>query len=137
VTENGAVVELLLQYMHYEKPPDLAKVPFKDLLGLAEAAHKYDVMFAMCESTRAMECVSFQWYGSAFVDSLDRKVVAEHPFEVLNWALRHSHHTIADMAAEAAVTFSPDDVLLCDTVPVTWVSPLPPPKPHAVVLNQT
>jgi len=58
LTEPAAVLELLLQYMHIQEPPDLALVDFKDLLGLAEAAHKYEVYFAIHESKRAMLCVS-------------------------------------------------------------------------------
>jgi len=56
--EPAAVLELLLQYMHIQdEPPDLTAVEFKDLEGLAEAAHKYKVPFAVYESKKGLQGV--------------------------------------------------------------------------------
>jgi len=41
LTETSAVLDLLLQYIYPQPPPDLAFVNIKLLLGLAEAAEKY------------------------------------------------------------------------------------------------
>jgi hypothetical protein len=57
--ESAEVLDLLLQYMHVQEPPDLSKVKLDDLVGLADAARKYGVPFAVYVSTKEMECVKF------------------------------------------------------------------------------
>ena len=46
LSETSAVLELLLQHMYRGTRPDLRKVDFKTLSGLAEAAEKYQVFAA-------------------------------------------------------------------------------------------
>lgn len=43
VRQSTSVVELLLQYISREPPPDLTKVDFEPFMELAEGAEKYDV----------------------------------------------------------------------------------------------
>lgn len=47
LTETAAVLDLLFQFMYPQVQPDLHKVPFKTLAGLAEAAEKYQVYAAL------------------------------------------------------------------------------------------
>ena len=47
MTEPSSVLELLLQYMYRQPQPDLTTVCFSDLMGLAEAAERYQVYPAM------------------------------------------------------------------------------------------
>ena len=46
LSENSAVLELLLQYMYRQPQPDLRNVKFAALAALAEAAEKYQVYSA-------------------------------------------------------------------------------------------
>jgi hypothetical protein len=46
LSENSAVLELLLQYMYHQPQPDLKNVEFATLAALAEAAEKYQVYSA-------------------------------------------------------------------------------------------
>jgi len=45
--EDSEVIELLLQYMYLQRQPDLKRVPWKTMKGLAEAVEKYQVYSAM------------------------------------------------------------------------------------------
>jgi gamma-glutamyltranspeptidase len=47
LSEPSSVIKLLLQYMKPGPQPDLSKVDFEDLAGLAEAAQKYVVWSAI------------------------------------------------------------------------------------------
>jgi|ERR1700722_10052190 hypothetical protein len=58
LTEPAAVLDLLLQYVHNQPPPDLEEVDFKVLMGLADAARKYEVYPAIHWSTKAIRCAS-------------------------------------------------------------------------------
>jgi hypothetical protein len=43
LSENSAILELLLQFMYRQPQPDMRKVEFHILAGVAEAAEKYQV----------------------------------------------------------------------------------------------
>lgn len=47
LTEDGATLDLLFQYMYPQRQPDLSMIAFKRLAELAEAAEKYQVYAAM------------------------------------------------------------------------------------------
>ena len=47
LTETSTVLEILLQYMYRQPQPDLERVDFETLAGVAEAAEKYQVFAAM------------------------------------------------------------------------------------------
>lgn len=47
LTETSLVLELLLQYLYPGPQPNLEKVGFTELAGLAEASQKYEVWSAM------------------------------------------------------------------------------------------
>jgi len=47
LSESSSVIGLLLLYMKRGRQPDLSRVDFKLLAGLAEAAQKYEVWSAM------------------------------------------------------------------------------------------
>ncbi|TFK62874.1 hypothetical protein BDN72DRAFT_964285 [Pluteus cervinus] len=89
LSESAPVLELLLQYMYRQPPPDLSKVAFELLAGLAEAAEKYRVYYAIDGCRRAMR------------DSIS---VDGHAFQVLRWAVKHKHSDLIDEAAEAALS---------------------------------
>jgi hypothetical protein len=56
LSENSAVLELLLQYMYRQPQPDLKNVEFATLAALAEAAEKYQVYSA------TTICSVFMWF---------------------------------------------------------------------------
>ncbi|KAF8647237.1 hypothetical protein AX16_006829 [Volvariella volvacea WC 439] len=104
LSEHSSVLELLFQYMYRQPPPDLSPsteggpgVAFEVLAGLAEAAEKYRVYYAIDGCKRAM-----------------REAISEHPFEVMKWAIKHKHTKIIDQSAEAALALhnaSPKTIL--------------------------
>lgn len=57
LSESSAVLDLLLQYMYRQPPPELADISFELLAGLAEAAEKYRVYYAIDGCKRAMRYV--------------------------------------------------------------------------------
>lgn len=54
LTETSAVLDVLLQYMYRQPPPDLTEMEFELLADLAEASDKYSVYFAIDACSRAM-----------------------------------------------------------------------------------
>jgi hypothetical protein len=58
LTEPAAILDLLLQYMHIQKPPELTDLEFDSLLDLTEAAHKYGVPFATYACMEQVQCVT-------------------------------------------------------------------------------
>jgi len=57
--ENAEVLQLMLQFMHNTRQPDLNKIPFSTLAPLAEAAEKYMIYSAMQICHIHMEFVYF------------------------------------------------------------------------------
>lgn len=55
LSETSAVLDLLLQYMYRQPQPDLKKVDFETLAGVAEAAEKYQVFAAISWCKLLME----------------------------------------------------------------------------------
>ncbi|KZP29131.1 hypothetical protein FIBSPDRAFT_851977 [Athelia psychrophila] len=90
LTEDGATLDLLFQYIYPQRQPDLTKISFKQLAGLAEAAEKYQVYAAMeiCH-VRMSDAYS------------------DHCFEVMMYALRHGYGDLMDKAEKKALEVSP------------------------------
>jgi hypothetical protein len=45
--ETAEVIEIMLQFMHHTRQPDISKLEFDLLLSLAEAVEKYMIYSAM------------------------------------------------------------------------------------------
>ncbi|KZP29175.1 hypothetical protein FIBSPDRAFT_852012 [Athelia psychrophila] len=90
LTEDGATLDLLFQYIYPQPVPDLTKIGFKQLAGLAEAAEKYQVYAAI-----------------GFCQIRMSEAYSEHPFEVMMYAFRHGHGEIMDKAHNKALELSP------------------------------
>lgn len=108
--ESSDVVKLILLLVHLQRWPDLGKVPFQLLDGLAEATEKY-LMFSAMEICKIhMEYVIL--YINLPLDSeprLHRAATSSHPFEVLLYSAKHGHWEIANKAAYQALAHWPDD----------------------------
>ncbi|KZP05147.1 hypothetical protein FIBSPDRAFT_678043, partial [Athelia psychrophila] len=79
LTEDGDTLELLFQYIYPQRYPDPKDVEFTLLVKLAEAAEKYQVYTAMLICHVRMGDVN-----------------AEHPFEVMMYAMRHGYTDLMD-----------------------------------------
>lgn len=62
LSENSAILEILMQYMYRQPQPDLRKVEFHILAGVAEAAEKYQVYAATTVCNIYMRSVSFLYH---------------------------------------------------------------------------
>ncbi|KAJ7166643.1 hypothetical protein C8R46DRAFT_1094959 [Mycena filopes] len=104
--ETADVLELLFQYMYPQPQPDLTGLEFAVLAGLAEAAEKYSVYSAR------------GWCSIKMKDS-----AAEHPLQVLEYAVKHGQPDLATEAAQHSIPISVAealDVLTHDTF-VKWI----------------
>jgi hypothetical protein len=63
LSETAEVLELLFQYMYPQRAPDLKTIEFKVMVGVAEAAEKYQVYAAMELCNHYMGYVSFSKVG--------------------------------------------------------------------------
>ncbi|KZP06300.1 hypothetical protein FIBSPDRAFT_805060 [Athelia psychrophila] len=90
LTEDGATLNLLFQYMYPQRQPDLTKIDFKRSSELAEAAEKYQVYAAMASCNVRME-LSY----------------TEHSFEVMMYAFRHGYEDLMDKSQRKALEVSP------------------------------
>ncbi|KAJ7146994.1 hypothetical protein C8R44DRAFT_724686 [Mycena epipterygia] len=86
LSETSDVLDLLFQFMYPQLQPELEKLGFEICAGLAEAVEKYIVYSAL------------RWCRMKMSDS-----IPDHPFEVLNYALKHGHVDIADEAARQSM----------------------------------
>lgn len=108
LSENSAILELLLQYMYRQPQPDLRTVNFATLAGVAEAAEKYQVYAATTVCNIYMRFVltfSFAW-GSCECLVDFRAATEEHPHQVLAYAYKHNYTDIMDKAAPLAISQS-------------------------------
>jgi len=80
------VLDLLLQYMHRQRQPDLGDVDFQTLAELAEAAEKYEVYSAMTV-----------YMGYA---------IKNHAAEVLRYAFKYDYPKVMDVAAPLTINMS-------------------------------
>jgi len=80
------VLDLLLQYMHRQRQPDLTDVEFPILADLAEAAEKYEVYSAMTICNVHM-----------------RFAITSHPVEVLGYAFKHDYRKLMDEVAPLTI----------------------------------
>ncbi|KAK0218155.1 hypothetical protein IW262DRAFT_1463601 [Armillaria fumosa] len=120
LTESASVLELLLQYMYRQPPPDLSEIEFSRVADLAEAAEKYRVYFAIDACKRSM------WYAapssvkcSHLAGSSD--AIPQHSFEVLTWAVKHKHSKIIDLAAQRTVSLPTDNI--CEAISPPILAP--------------
>ena len=59
--EEGDVLNLLLQYMHSDMPPDISALPFDTLLRFAHAAYKYVVYHAVHHCATLLKYATFEY----------------------------------------------------------------------------
>ncbi|KZP16107.1 hypothetical protein FIBSPDRAFT_794853 [Athelia psychrophila] len=90
LTEDGATLELLFQYMYPQRHPDLRKIQFEQLAELSEAAEKYQVYTAMETCHDRME-----------------EAHSQHPFEVMMYAMKHGYADLMDKSELLALEVSP------------------------------
>ncbi|KAF9052070.1 hypothetical protein BJ165DRAFT_1452504 [Panaeolus papilionaceus] len=91
--ERRQPLELLLQYMHHARQPDLENVAFGVLAELSEASEKYVVYSAMTICHLFME-----------------RNVDTHPLEVFLYAQKHGYTKLADKAAPLTLKFSAEEM---------------------------
>ncbi|KAF9477114.1 hypothetical protein BDN70DRAFT_862258 [Pholiota conissans] len=84
--ETSAVLDLMLQFMHHTRQPDLGNIDFDLLCSFAEAVEKYLIYSAMSVCKILMNLS-----------------IAYHPVEVLVYALKHDYHELANTAAPLTV----------------------------------
>ncbi|KAJ6535830.1 hypothetical protein DFH09DRAFT_1402615 [Mycena vulgaris] len=113
LSETSDVLDLLFQYMYPQPQPDLEGVDFPLLSGLAEAAEKYEVHAAL------------GWSRMKLKNNLSnsRSSVAEHPLEVLDYAVKHGHVSLANECAHQSMGRAAADamaILAPDTFK-TWI----------------
>ncbi|KAJ7496463.1 hypothetical protein FB451DRAFT_1019366 [Mycena latifolia] len=111
LSESSDVLDLLFQYMYRQPQPDLEAVEFRIFAGLAEAAEKYGVHSALGWCRAKMKAST-----------------AAHPLEVLNYAVRHGHISLANESAPHSMGHAVSDameILAPDTFK-TWVRVVQP-----------
>jgi len=94
LTETAQTLELLFQFMYPQRPPDLAAVNFDLFMDVAEAAEKYQVYAAMQICAMHMELL-----------------YSAHPFEVMNFAIKHGYKRLMDVSERRALELSPTEAL--------------------------
>ncbi|KAJ7189082.1 hypothetical protein C8R46DRAFT_1206180 [Mycena filopes] len=106
--ETADVLELLFQYMYQQPQPDLNTVEFAVLAGLAEAAEKYVVYSAL------------GWCRAKMKES-----AAEHPLQVLEYAVKHGHPELASECAQYSMSSSVAEAMnvLTQSTFEKWVRP--------------
>ncbi|KAJ8496792.1 hypothetical protein ONZ45_g12296 [Pleurotus djamor] len=107
LSESSEVLNVLLQYMYRQPPPDLYELEFEVLEQVAEAADKYRVFFAIDACKRAM-----------------RDAIPSYSFQVLNWAVKHKHTQLIDEAAEYTIHMSSDNMkdALALSIQGAWIT---------------
>ncbi|KAF9472588.1 hypothetical protein BDN70DRAFT_818431, partial [Pholiota conissans] len=105
--ETADVLELMLQFMHHTRQPDLSEVSFTLLSSLAEAVEKYMIYSAM--------------------DICKVLSIEEHPLDVLVYAQKHDYTKLANKAAPLTIAMNSKEVVakanaarLYDSFIVTW-----------------
>ncbi|KAF4616878.1 hypothetical protein D9613_008924 [Agrocybe pediades] len=79
LTESADILDLLFQFVYPKRDPDIDNLNFETLLGLAEAAEKYEVFHAM--TITRMQLKSF---------------VSAHPMQIISHATRHDYPTLIE-----------------------------------------
>ncbi|KAJ7824316.1 hypothetical protein B0H14DRAFT_2454070 [Mycena olivaceomarginata] len=104
--ENSDVLDLLFQYMYRQPQPDLNKVEFATIAGLAEAAEKYVVYSAL------------EWCRMRM-----KEAITSHPLEVLSYAARHNHVDLANQSAQQSVGYRVSQALTILPLPIfhDWI----------------
>ncbi|KAJ7581919.1 hypothetical protein C8J56DRAFT_1029339 [Mycena floridula] len=86
LTERSAVLELMLQFMHPQCPPDCSSLKFELLEELAEAAEKYQIYsaVAMCKMYMSV-------------------AIAKNPLRVMAYAAKHNHIDVLNDASPFSI----------------------------------
>jgi hypothetical protein len=105
LSETSEILELFLQLMSHQEPPNLMSLEFNILASLAEAVEKYQVFSAM-----------------AICDVCMRIALPHHPLEVLNYAARHNRVETMNAAAIESIGLKMSEVRkhLSQEVIVIW-----------------
>ena len=112
--ENAEVLQLMLQFMHNTRQPDLNKTPFSTLAPLAEAAEKYMIYSAMQICHIHMEFIYFACDVNLQNDDQTgffcRRAVEDHPIEVFVYSLKHHHRDLANTSAKLTMSKPTEDL---------------------------
>jgi hypothetical protein len=124
--ETALVLELLFQYMHPMRQPELKKIPFETLASLSEAVEKYQVFSAMEICKLYMVYVRLSNLVLSLISKwceMIRAAIPIHPFEVLSYAAKHGYTELMDIAEEQATGMSLEDAYVGLTLEmfVAWV----------------
>ncbi|KAF8176940.1 hypothetical protein BJ912DRAFT_986440 [Pholiota molesta] len=108
--ETAEVIEIMLQFMHHTRQPDISKLEFDLLLSLAEAVEKYMIYSAM-----------------AICNVYISLNVKDHPFDALVYSVKHDYPELADKAAPLTLPTDSETVVskakaanLHNSFLVTW-----------------
>ena len=111
LTEPSEVVDLLLQLMSLQDPPDLESLEVQTLALLAEAVEKYNVYHSKTICKMFMEYVSYHFCEISGALKDYRNCLPQHPVEVLEYAIKHGYAELADEAAYNAIGCEATDIV--------------------------
>ncbi|KAH8829766.1 hypothetical protein DL96DRAFT_1590326 [Flagelloscypha sp. PMI_526] len=95
LSEKSETLELLLNFVYPSKHSHLHDITFETLEGLAEAAEKYQVFFAMNLCNYKMN-----------------DFASKHPAQVLAYACKHDYPHIVEVCSEYALKRSLSDIVI-------------------------
>src|ERR1700728_145703 len=110
LTETSEVVDLLLQLMSLQDPPDLESLEFQTLALLAEAVEKYDVFHSKTICRMIMQYVRYHFCERSKTLKDYRNHIPQHSVEVLEYAVKHGYAELADKAAYNAIGCKATDI---------------------------
>jgi hypothetical protein len=109
-TDPSEVVDLLLQLMSFQDPPDLRPLEFQTLTLLAEAVEKYDVFHSKGTCRMLMQYVRYHFGERSGTLKDYRNHIPQHSVEVLEYAVKHGYAELADKAAPNAIGCKATDI---------------------------
>jgi hypothetical protein len=109
-TEPSTVVDLLLQLMSLQDPPDLQPLKFKTLALLAEAVEKYEVFHSQTICRMLMQYVCYHFCERSGTLKDYRNHIPQRSVGVLEYAVKHGYAELADKAAYNAIGCKATDI---------------------------
>jgi hypothetical protein len=110
-TEPSDIVDLLLQLMSLQDPPDLESLEFQTLALLAEAVEKYDAFHSKTACRMLMQYVRYHFCERSGALKYYRIHIPHHSVDVLEYAVKHGYAELADEAAYNAIGCKATDIV--------------------------
>jgi hypothetical protein len=110
LTEPSEVVDLLLQLMSLQDPPDLESLEVQTLALLAEAVEKYDVFHSKTTCRMIMQYVRYHFCEISRTLKDYRIHIPHHSVEVLEYAVKYGYAELADKAAYNSIGCKATDI---------------------------